>query len=46
MQAVNQAIAMFPRMSERLSEVAGSLGGDEQQMLAIARARLVRQACW
>jgi branched-chain amino acid transport system ATP-binding protein len=38
MHAVNQAIAMFPRLGERLSQVAGSLGGGEQQLLAIARA--------
>jgi branched-chain amino acid transport system ATP-binding protein len=32
-----RALAMFPRLKERLSQVAGTLSGGEQQMLAIAR---------
>ncbi len=35
--AEERALAMFPRLSERLTQVAGTLSGGEQQMLAIAR---------
>lgn len=34
--------ALFPRLSERRHQVAGSLSGGEQQMLAIARALMSR----
>ena len=37
-----QALALFPRLKERLSQNAGTLSGGEQQMLAIARALLTR----
>jgi branched-chain amino acid transport system ATP-binding protein len=33
-----QAYALFPRLAERRSQIAGYLSGGEQQMLAIARA--------
>ena len=33
-----QALALFPRLRERLTQSAGTLSGGEQQMLAIARA--------
>jgi branched-chain amino acid transport system ATP-binding protein len=36
------ALALFPRLEERLSQNAGTLSGGEQQMLAIARALLSR----
>ena len=29
---------LFPRMRERLGQIAGSLSGGEQQMLAVGRA--------
>lgn len=32
-----RVLAMFPKLSERLSQAAGTLSGGEQQMLAIAR---------
>jgi branched-chain amino acid transport system ATP-binding protein len=32
------ALALFPRLRERLAQVSGTLSGGEQQMLAIARA--------
>lgn len=32
------ALTLFPRIRERLNQVAGTLSGGEQQMLAIARA--------
>src|SRR5205085_60720 len=34
---VEQACALFPRLAERRSQLAGSMSGGEQQMLAIAR---------
>ena len=33
---------MFPRLAERRSQLAGSLSGGEQQMLAVARALMSR----
>ena len=35
---IEQAFAMFPRLKERQSQVAGTLSGGEQQMLAMSRA--------
>jgi branched-chain amino acid transport system ATP-binding protein len=35
---LDQAYAMFPRLLERRTQLAGTLSGGEQQMLAIARA--------
>jgi len=37
-----RALSLFPRIRERLKQVAGTLSGGEQQMLAIARALLAR----
>jgi branched-chain amino acid transport system ATP-binding protein len=37
-----RALALFPRLKERLAQSAGTLSGGEQQMLAIARALLAR----
>jgi branched-chain amino acid transport system ATP-binding protein len=37
-KAVSDAVAVFPRLGERLHQVAGTLSGGEQQMLALARA--------
>jgi branched-chain amino acid transport system ATP-binding protein len=34
---VEQAFALFPRLAERRNQLAGSMSGGEQQMLAIAR---------
>jgi branched-chain amino acid transport system ATP-binding protein len=34
---VEQAFTLFPRLAERRSQLAGSMSGGEQQMLAIAR---------
>lgn len=38
LERLEQAIRLFPRLGERLSQDAGTLSGGEQQMLAIARA--------
>jgi branched-chain amino acid transport system ATP-binding protein len=35
-------LSVFPRLKERLGQMAGSLSGGEQQMLAIGRALMVR----
>jgi branched-chain amino acid transport system ATP-binding protein len=37
-----RALELFPRIKERLRQMAGTLSGGEQQMLAIARALLAR----
>ena len=34
---------MFPRLKERRTQVAGTLSGGEQQMLAMARALMALQ---
>ena len=36
-QALQEAYAMFPRLAERRGQLAGTLSGGEQQMLAIGR---------
>ena len=36
--AVERGVSAFPRLGQRLSQVAGTLSGGEQQMLALARA--------
>jgi branched-chain amino acid transport system ATP-binding protein len=36
-QAEERVLEMFPRIRQRLSQIAGTLSGGEQQMLAIAR---------
>jgi branched-chain amino acid transport system ATP-binding protein len=37
-QEMNYVCSIFPRLKERLAQVAGTLSGGEQQMLAIGRA--------
>ncbi len=37
-----KGFALFPRLKERASQMAGTLSGGEQQMLAIARALMAR----
>lgn len=41
-QDIDKAYALFPRLAERASQLAGTLSGGEQQMLAIARALMSR----
>src|SRR5207253_4891740 len=40
--ALDRVFALFPRLAERRSQVAGTLSGGEQQMLAMARALMTR----
>jgi branched-chain amino acid transport system ATP-binding protein len=39
---LDRAFTLFPRLKERITQVAGTLSGGEQQMLAIARALMAR----
>jgi branched-chain amino acid transport system ATP-binding protein len=39
---VERAVEYFPRLSERWGQLAGTLSGGEQQMLAIARGLMAR----
>lgn len=41
-QDIDKAFDLFPRLRERSSQLAGTLSGGEQQMLAIARALMAR----
>ena len=37
-ESVERAVSAFPRLGERLSQMAGTMSGGEQQMLSLARA--------
>jgi branched-chain amino acid transport system ATP-binding protein len=37
-------VAVFPRLGQRLEQVAGTLSGGEQQMLALARSHVTTSA--
>ena len=39
---IERALARFPRLKERAAQLAGTLSGGEQQMLAVARALMSR----
>lgn len=39
---MERVLTLFPRMRERLGQLAGTLSGGEQQMLAMARALMAR----
>ncbi len=41
-QEIDAQLALFPRLGERLHQLAGTLSGGEQQMLAMARALMAR----
>jgi len=41
-QDMERGFTLFPRVKERLGQLAGTLSGGEQQMVAIARALLAR----
>ena len=38
---LDQVLVLFPRLRERIGQVAGTLSGGEQQMLAIGRALML-----
>jgi branched-chain amino acid transport system ATP-binding protein len=39
---MDRALALFPRLEERIDQVAGTMSGGEQQMLAMGRALMAR----
>ncbi len=41
-QTIDEVLELFPRLSERFTQEAGTLSGGEQQMLAIGRALMSR----
>ncbi len=41
-ETIDDAVALFPRLGERMTQDAGTLSGGEQQMLAVARALMAR----
>src|SRR5215470_16168405 len=41
-QALAEQLTLFPRLSERMDQLAGTLSGGEQQMLAIARGLMAK----
>jgi branched-chain amino acid transport system ATP-binding protein len=41
-QSLEEQLALFPRLGERMNQVAGTLSGGEQQMVAIARGLMAR----
>jgi len=43
-EAVHRAVSAFPRLGKRMGQVAGTMSGGEQQMLALARAYVQRPA--
>lgn len=42
---IDYAFEVFPRLKERIAQLAGTLSGGEQQMLAIARALMSQPRC-
>ena len=40
--AIEAQLALFPRLKERFMQLAGTLSGGEQQMLAMARAMMAK----
>jgi len=40
--ALEEQLALFPRLSERMDQLAGTLSGGEQQMVAIARGLMAQ----
>ena len=44
METMDEVLALFPRLRERRKQIAGTLSGGEQQMLAIGRCLMSRPA--
>ena len=44
--ALDKAVAAFPRLGERIGQTAGTMSGGEQQMLALARAYIADPKVW
>ena len=42
METMDEVFALFPRLRERRKQIAGTLSGGEQQMLAIGRCLMSR----
>jgi branched-chain amino acid transport system ATP-binding protein len=40
--AIERAVTAFPRLGERLNQIAGTMSGGEQQMLSLARAYVTK----
>ncbi len=43
-ESIEEQLVLFPRLKERLKQLAGTLSGGEQQMLAMARALVSKPA--
>ncbi|GAC1353166.1 MAG: ABC transporter ATP-binding protein [Polyangiales bacterium] len=43
-ETIDDVVALFPRLGERMRQEGGTLSGGEQQMLAIGRAMMARPA--
>jgi branched-chain amino acid transport system ATP-binding protein len=41
-QSLEEQLALFPRLAERMEQLAGTLSGGEQQMVAIARGLMAK----
>ncbi len=41
---IDEALEVFPRLAERRNQPASTLSGGEQQMLALAKALILRRA--
>ena len=41
-EAMEEQLTLFPRLAERMNQLAGTLSGGEQQMVAIARGLMAR----
>lgn len=41
-QSMEEQLALFPRLAERMNQLAGTLSGGEQQMVAIARGLMAQ----
>jgi branched-chain amino acid transport system ATP-binding protein len=44
-EALERVLQLFPRLAERRTQLAGTMSGGEQQMVAIGRALMTRPEC-